>query len=94
MNKLISRTPISDEGEKQETDHPTIINLKELPPFLAQHPYVQNACKWPEKEQVAFESFLQDIACLIQDRNELRQSASCIDSIDFDLYYSKYCCFL
>ena len=69
MNKLISRTPISDEGEKQETDHPTIINLKELPPFLAQHPYVQNACKWPEKEQVAFESFLQYIACLIQDRN-------------------------
>ena len=81
INEIISRTPTSDEGEKQETDHPTIINLKDLPPFLAQHPYVQNACKWPEKEQVAFESFLQDIACLIQDRNELRQNVSCIDSM-------------
>lgn len=74
--ELSFRTPISEDSDKQEAVSTPIINLKALPEFLAQHPYVQNACKWPEKEQVAFDAFLQDIACLIEDRNELRKSMS------------------
>ena len=84
-----SLTPSSEEGEKQESEHSAIINLKDLPPFLSQHPYVQNACKWPEKEQLAFESFLQDIACLIQDRNELRQNMSTNNIASYRNSYQK-----
>lgn len=59
----------------EQKDETPIIDVKNLPDYLANHPYVQNACKWPEKDQSAFNSFLKDIAYLIQDRDNLRKSA-------------------
>ena len=53
-----------------------IIDMKNLPDYLANHPFVQNACKWPEKEQRALNGFLQDIAYLIKDRDNLRMSGT------------------
>lgn len=91
--ELSLRTPISEDSDKQEAVSTPIINLKTLPEFLAQHPYVQNACKWPEKEQAAFDAFLQDIACLIEDRNELRKSMSS-NEFSHDLRFRWKCSFI
>ena len=100
-----SPVPLQDQDQNQnqnqnqsEKQNLPIIDLKRLPSFLSQHPYVQNACKWNEKEQAAFNAFLNDIAFVIQDRNDLRQSVQSsilfsrlfVDNANYQNSFKKY----
>ena len=41
--------------------------------MLAQHPYVLHAKQLPEKEQQLLGSFLQDMACIVRERDQLKE---------------------
>lgn len=68
-------TPITDDtsDEQPTTPSASLLHLEELPPVLAQHPFVLQAKKLPEKEQEALGSFLQDMACIVRERDELKK---------------------
>ena len=70
-----SITPITDDtsDEQPTTPSASLLHLEELPPVLAQHPFVLQAKKLPEKEQEALGSFLQDMACIVRERDELKK---------------------
>ena len=72
---LCRLTPLADElsDEQPETPSTFLLHLDELPPILAQHPYVLHAKQLPEKEQQLLGSFLQDMACIVRERDQLKE---------------------
>ena len=50
-----------------------IINLHELHPLLAQHPFVIHAMRLPVAQQFELKSFLQDMDCIVRERDELKK---------------------
>lgn len=71
----LSITPLPDDlsDEQPETPSTFLLHLDELPPILAQHPYVQHAKQLPEKEQQLLGSFLEDMAIIVRERDQLKE---------------------
>ena len=67
-------TPPPDElsDEQPETPSTFLLHLDELPPILAQHPYVLHAKQLPEKEQQLLGSLLLEMECIVRERDQLK----------------------
>ena len=62
--------------EQMRTPSTYLLHLDELPPVLAQHPFVQSAKALPETIQLDLGSFLQDMAVIVQERDQLKNEVN------------------
>ena len=62
--------------EQIHTPSADLLHLDELPPVLAQHPFVQTARALPEAMQRELGSFLQDMAVIVQERDQLKNEVN------------------
>lgn len=69
-----SISPPSLDAESEELrPNSAIIDLRELHPLLAQHPFVVQATRLPVSQQSALKAFLQDMDCIVRERDELKK---------------------
>ena len=69
-----SISPPSLDAESEELrPNSAIIDLHELHPLLAQHPFVVQATRLPVSQQSALKAFLQDMDCIVRERDELKK---------------------
>ena len=66
-----SEESVDSPAETTEAGDP--LHLKELPPLLAQHPFVRSAVNLPEGFQRELGAFLQDMAIIVQERDKLKE---------------------
>ena len=62
--------------EQMRTPSTDLLHLDELPPVWAQHPFVQSAKALPETIQLDLGSFLQDMAVIVQERDQLKNEVN------------------
>lgn len=68
-----SISPTSTEEEEELRPNSAIINLQDLHPLLAQHPFVLQATRLPASQQSALKAFLQDMDCIVRERDALKK---------------------
>ena len=67
------RSEDSADSPAETTEVSDPLHLKELPPVLAQHPFVRSAVNLPEGFQRDLGAFLQDMAIIVQERDKLKE---------------------
>ena len=76
-----SISPPSLDAESEELrPNSAIIDLHELHPLLAQHPFVVQATRLPVSQQSALKAFLQDMDCIVRERDELKKELTSSNS--------------
>ena len=62
--------------QSEEPPSSTALQLENLPPVLAHHPFVLKAHQIPESELRELNQFLQDMAVIVNERDNLKSELS------------------